>query len=133
MATQAFMVALEDDGRWRRPDTGEVHDAPQDFGPGAMWNADWLADYWSGPDGRCLVAIVPGGDEWIIDSQAGNCNRAGQEHNCWCRHGEPPNITVDNIPEAGRSTCTSGLGSIQTHNWHGFLRGGVFLEHGTEC
>ena len=47
----------------------------------------------------------------------------GLAHRCWCRHGEPPNITVDkNGP-----TCPAGAGSIQCNDWHGYLRNGELV------
>lgn len=112
--------------RWVRPDTGETFDSPQAAGPGAMWNADWMPSAWKGHDARCLVAICPDGTEWMIDGGANNCTRPGEDHDCWPRHGEPPNITVDKHPEPGRSTCSAGAGSIATPGYHGFLRDGVF-------
>lgn len=51
---------------YRRSDNGELlvlGAAP----PGAMWYADWFADEYKGPDGRCLVVMTPGG-EWIADA-----------------------------------------------------------------
>lgn len=112
--------------RWRRTDTGETFENARDAGPGAMWDADWMPAAWKGPDGRCLVTICPDGTEWMIDSQARNCTRPGEDHDCWPRHGEPPNITVDKHPEPGRTTCTAGAGSIATPGYHGFLREGRF-------
>lgn len=117
---------------WRRPDTGEEHWGVDNFGPGAMWDAEWYTR--KGPDGRCLVVILPNGHHWTIDSQSSNCTRPGEDHDCWCRHGEPPNLTVDKNPEPGRSTCKAGGGSIAsgTHGepdyWHGFLRGGLLVD-----
>lgn len=111
---------------WVRPETGEIHNGPHEFGPGAMWNASWMSPK---PDGRYLVVILPNGHEWSIDSRASNCTRNGEDHDCWCRHGDPPNLTVDKNPEPGRSTCQAGGGSIwsmqgREGDWHGFLRGG---------
>jgi hypothetical protein len=123
-----------DDGSWRslrthnwyrRADTGEalrLQDAP----PGAIWNAEWMMR--SGTttaDGRYLVCRLPDGHDWAIDSRASNCGRPEDaDHDCWCRHGDPPDLTVDKNPEPGRSTCTAGAGSIATPGWHGFLRNG---------
>jgi hypothetical protein len=97
--------------------------------PGMMWSADWYHDDCKGEDGRCLVVICPNGHEWMIDSHASNCTMPNDTgpfataHRCWCRHGVPPNITVDKI---GR-TCNAGGGSIQAGNYHGFLRNGEFV------
>jgi hypothetical protein len=105
---------------YQRADNGglvRLRDAPD----GAMWDATGYP--WKGPDGRCLVVKCPGGHDWVIDSRASNCTMPDDsEHRCWIRHGEPPRITVDkNGP-----TCQAGGGSIQTENYHGFLRDGAF-------
>lgn len=110
--------------RWRWVNNpGVVHDNPRDFGPGAMWDAHWMP-FHQGPDGRCLVVICPGGDEWMIDGRANNCTRPDEKHQCWVREGEPPNITITK-GKPGES-CAAGAGSIQTSNYHGFLRNGQF-------
>jgi hypothetical protein len=109
-----------------RKDTGEkmtLREAP----PGAMWDATWMSSRdsarWHGPDGKFLIAVCPGGHHWHIDGKASNCTKPSDEvHKCWIRHGEPPNLTVDKNGD----TCAAGAGSIQTPNWHGFLRNGVF-------
>jgi len=106
---------------YRRTDTGEEMTL-RDAGPGAMWDADWMGDFWKGPDGRCLVVKCPNGREWMIDSRASNCTSPiDNEHKCWIRHGEPPNITVDK----NGKTCAAGAGSIQAGDYHGFLRNGI--------
>lgn len=114
---QTFTEAI-----YRRADTGEemtLRDAP----PGAMWDATWMSDWTKGSDGRCLVAKCPNGREWMIDGRASNCTMPqDNEHKCWVRHGEPPNITVD---KNGR-TCAAGAGSILSGDYHGFLRNGIF-------
>lgn len=113
---------------WRRVDNGDERWSIMDFGPGAMWDADWMGDWMCGPDGRHMMVRLPNGRDWAIDSQASNCTRPGEDHDCWCRHGEPPNLTVDKVPEPGRSTCQAGAGSIQGGDWHGFLRNGQLVE-----
>jgi hypothetical protein len=91
--------------------------------PGMMWDAWWYSR--KGPDGLSLVVICPGGSEWMIDSRASNCTMKDDEvHRCWVRHGTPPELTVDK----NGNTCAAGAGSIQTSNWHGFLRGGCLVE-----
>lgn len=76
-------------------------------------------------DGRHLVAVLPTGEHWDIDSRANNCTRPDDRlHRCWVREGEPPNITAG---KAG-NTCSAGAGSIATSNWHGFLRNGEFIS-----
>jgi len=105
---------------YRRDGTGELltlRDAPD----GAMWDAWWMPC--KGPDGKSLMAKCPGGHEWAIDDRANNCTMPDDTaHRCWVRHGEPPLITVDK----DGLTCNAGAGSIQTANYHGFLRAGAF-------
>ncbi len=96
---------------------------------GAMWYADWYGT--KGPDGHSLVVKLPNGSDWLIDSRASNCTMPQDNvHQCWVRHGEVPNITVDK----NGHTCAAGAGSISSREgkpdyYHGFLRNG-FLE---EC
>lgn len=94
---------------------------------GALWYAEWLEDipsWWSGPDGRVLMAKTPGG-EWCIDSRASNCTMPDDnEHRCWVRHGVPPEIHVDK----NGNTCAAGAGSIVAGNYHGFLHNGYFTD-----
>jgi hypothetical protein len=94
--------------------------------PGMMWDAHWNHDYkpWCGPDGKSLHVVCPDGHSWCIDSRASNCTMKDDDiHKCWVRHGEPPNLTVDK----NGHTCAAGAGSIQTPNWHGFLRNGELV------
>lgn len=90
---------------------------------GALWYADWMSiDRWKGPDGRTLMCRTPGGD-WMIDGQASNCELPDDvEHRCWCRAGEPPNVTVG---KDGCRTCGAGGGSIRAGDYHGFLQAGA--------
>lgn len=109
---------------FERADTGErmrLRDAP----PGAMWDAEWMPSAHKQPDGRYLVVKLPNGRDWAIDGHASNCTRPGEDHDCWCRHGEPPDLTIDKTPLPGRSTCAAGAGSIGSEGYHGFLRDGV--------
>lgn len=131
---------------YRRADTGEIgpflNPAPDRTPPGAMWWSDWLSEWgfkramnypaWEGkphsyhPDaqGRCLFVATPGGI-WCIDSRASNCTLPNDnEHRCWCRHGDAPLITVDKVG----LTCSAGAGSIQSGDWHGFLRNGELVQ-----
>jgi len=117
---QVFMDRI-----YRRADNGELttlRTAPE----GAIWRAEWCEDTpgWCGADGRCYVAKCPGGGDWMIDGRASNCTMKDDNvHKCWVRHGEAPNFTVDK----NGVSCQAGAGSIQTHNWHGFLRNGEFV------
>lgn len=111
-------------GEW----TGALNEAP----PGAMWNADWMGEHARGADGRCLVAKLPNGWEWMIDAPASNCTlKDDSAHRCWVRHGTPPVLTVDKAAgtadASAPTTCAAGAGSIQGGDWHGFLRGGEFV------
>lgn len=132
---------------YKRFDTSELmtlREAP----PGAMWEAWWMGERWQGPDGKSICVRCPGDCDWIIDSQARNCDSkcvkcarpynahehdkaicdgyedSAPEHRCWIRHGTPPMLTVDK----NGNTCGAGAGSIQTSNWHGFLTNGVLSE-----
>lgn len=101
----------------------------RDFGVGAMWDADWYTR--KGPDGRALTVRLPGDYDWMIDSQASNCDQKDREHYCWVRTGEPPNVTV-NKGQPGES-CNAGAGSIwvdMPDGWHGFLTRGWLHEPG---
>ena len=115
------------DGLYRRTDTGEIRGLREwDHVPGAMWNAEWLADhpFYRGPDGRSIHVVCPDGRSWCIDGPASNCTKPEDSaHKCWVRHGEPPALTVDK----NGLTCAAGAGSIQTPgNYHGFLQNGEF-------
>lgn len=78
---------------------------------------------WSNCNGPHLIAVLPNGRHWDIDSRASNCTkREDATHRCWVREGDPPNITVS---KNGR-TCEAGAGSVLAGDWHGFLRFGYF-------
>ncbi|MBS1722756.1 MAG: hypothetical protein JSS66_07115 [Armatimonadetes bacterium] len=88
------------------------------------FNAHGPRRYQPGPDGKILMVVTPGG-EWIVDSRCSNCTMPDDnEHNCWIRHGEAPNITVDK----NGHTCAAGGGSILAGTYHGFLRDGHLEE-----
>lgn len=115
---RVFFRTLYDRGDGGPPCT--IADAP----PGAMWDAPWMPESMRGPDGRCLFVRLPNGRDWAIDSEANNCTRKGDRtHQCWVRHGEPPRLTVDKQGD----TCDAGAGSIQSGDYHGYLRGGVLV------
>jgi hypothetical protein len=107
----------------RRVDTGEeliLADAP----PGAI--VDWAELHPERakitPDGRFLVIKLPDEGLWYVDGRASNCGwPEDNEHTCWARSGEPPDLTVVSGP------CPSGgSGSIQTPTYHGHLNNGEF-------
>lgn len=117
---------------WRRVDTGDEYvmhahrteawplpSAP----PGACWDASWMPEWWRGPDGISLVVRLPDNTDWTVDSEASNCTRKGQPHQCWVRHGDPRecHVTVDKQGD----TCAAGAGSIASPGYHGFLIKGV--------
>ena len=120
---------------YRCPATGTEYvlhqNAPADTlgapaaGPGAMWDAWWRNGHEAhrGPDGICLMVRCPNGHNWCVDSEARNCTRKGQPHDCWVRHGDPRQaaVTVDKQGD----TCAAGAGSVQAGDYHGFLRDGV--------
>src|SRR5579872_4789958 len=89
---------------FRRTDTGE--EIPLATAPcGAMWFADWYLPSYCGPDGHVLVVRTPPNHDWIVDGRCSNCTLPNdRDHNCWVRHGVPPDITVD---KNGRS-CAAG-------------------------
>jgi hypothetical protein len=110
---------------------GRLYDTPSgDLEPGCLYWADWLhrddgicARGWSNCRGPHLMAILPNGRSWDIDSRASNCALPEDTvHRCWVREGVLPIITVGK----GGLTCGAGGGSIQVAGYHGFLRDGVF-------
>jgi len=116
---------------WKRADGAAGEWSLRDAPPGAIWNATWMGDFARGKDGRCLVAKLPNGHDWMIDGPASNCTMQGEKtHRCWIRHGEPPKLTVDKNAgtedASAPTTCAAGAGSIASGDYHGFLQGGVF-------
>jgi hypothetical protein len=103
-----------------------VYDTPSGkIEPGCLYWAEYFPEdmYWDNMEGPHLLAMLPNGNLWDIDSRASNCTLPNDRlHRCWCRHGEPPNITVD---KKGL-TCKAGAGSILSGNYHGFLIKGEF-------
>jgi hypothetical protein len=104
--------------------------------PGCLFWAPWYHDrgefkgciFWDsdvcGDSRGHLMAMLPNGHEWDIDSRASNCTmKDDRRHKCWCRHGEPPDVHVD---KSG-VTCAAGAGSIAVPGWHGFLHSGEFV------
>lgn len=117
---QLFSLSL-----WKNEKTGDIL-TDREFPIGAMWDAWWFGDSWVGPDGLHLYVVCPGGDWWLIDGPAGNCdNKEDSRHRCWTRSGTAPKITVGK--DFGL-TCGAGGGSIQTKNWHGFLKDGYLIQ-----
>lgn len=121
---------------WTRTDTDEIRllrahvdaDSPIPAAePGACWDATWLHyPCYIGPDGITLMVRCPDGHDWNVDSRASNCTLPDDNvHKCWVRHGDPRDchVTVDK----NGVTCSAGAGSIQTPNWHGFLRDGQLV------
>lgn len=121
---------------YRSADTGEerfIHSNPDVAAPdipiaggGAMWNAHWMPESVQQSDGIYLMVRCPDGRDWAVDSRASNCGLPDDnEHRCWVRHGDPreARVTVDK----NGLTCSVGAGSIQTEDWHGFLRDGQLV------
>jgi hypothetical protein len=118
---------------YRRADTGDEMTlrtrqasdvgGPPGAPPGAMWDAWWMPEAWRGPDGIALMVRLPNGSDWHVDSQASNCTRKGQKHECWVRHGDPRTGQV-HVDKDG-DTCSAGAGSILAGDYHGFLHHGV--------
>lgn len=120
----------------------------RDLPAGAMYFPTWLQNkhgenatpgYTEPTDGKVLAVMVPknpdgtGSTQWIVDAYCSNCDRKGQRHHCWCRHGQAPWITVNKTPPTCDSfgTCGAGAGSIWTnmpHGWHGFLQNGYLVN-----
>jgi hypothetical protein len=109
------------DRLYQRSDTQELASLRQPP-VGAIWDAAWMPDSYKRSDGHYYVCRTPGG-EWSIDSQASNCTRPKEPHECWVRHGIAPDLTVDK----NGNTCAAGAGSIVCGGWHGFLRGGYLV------
>lgn len=126
----------------------------RDLPVGAMFYPSWLQpvegeDYsrdflYCPTDNSVLRVITPawndgtGRHEWDIDQYCSNCDRVGQIHHCWCRHGSPENLTVDKTPPScdNFGTCGAGAGSIFANmssgrGWHGFLKNGILSEDGS--
>lgn len=134
------IVPVNDDGDrsndavYRRADgTGDPFPL-REAAPGAVWEGVW-SDFWAvNGNGPALIIKLPNGHNFLPGQSASNCNLAGTDHDCWCVHGEVPNLTIDKEPEPGRPpTCTEGAGSIWAAKgspveWHGFVRNGVLLE-----
>lgn len=100
---------------------------------GAVWEAWWTGG-WAGINGtdRVLMIKLPSGQEFMPGMEASNCTRKGENHDCWCVHGEPPALTINKDPLPGRSTCDAGGGSIDSaagtpRAWHGFVTGGELV------
>jgi len=108
------------DRMYRRADTGELTTI-RDAEPGAMWRVYWFESdpYRCGADGQSWCVRCPGGGDWMIDGRASNCCGApgvtaqAPPHKCWTRSGTAPRFTVSP--------------SIQTFNWHGWLRDGQLV------
>ena len=117
---------------WRRADTGQtLKGYPDEFGPGAMWFAQYSVDEWGVTDAQHLMVALPLGGAWDIDSRADNCTlKEDTSHRCWVRHGDPPNITVDK----NGWTCGAGGGSIikRGTGYHAMLTNGELIPCGAK-
>lgn len=103
---------------YRRADTGE-ETTLLEASPGAMYYADWMlykgsekpGDLFCGPDGHCLVLLVPGG-QWMVDGPASNGPKGKPG---WTRSGTPPDVTA---------SPSIGIGE-RCEIYHGWLRNGI--------
>lgn len=116
---------------WFRPEApDDLREHPEDFGPGAVHEADWLArfahSWWDDwPEGKAPIVIQTPGGGWMPESRANNCTlKDDRLHRCWVLHGEGLNLTAD---KNGR-TCSAGAGSILSGGWHGWLSNGILHE-----
>lgn len=114
--------------RFYRSQDGTVDTPIRKAPPGAMWFSPFYDQLFVPQLEHCLVVMLPGGDHWIVDSQANNCtmqeDRRQEKHHCWVIRGTPPNLTVDK----SAPTCAAGAGSIAAPGYHGFLRNGYLEE-----
>lgn len=83
---------------------------------------------WTNCNGVHLIAVLPNGRTWDIDSRCSNCTMPDDTtHRCWIRHGLPELGELLTVDKNG-FTCQAGGGSIDakgtgnTGPWHGFLR-----------
>jgi hypothetical protein len=112
---------------YRNTETGEEYPL-RNVPVGAVWNAWWNTDWvtMTGPDGRSLTVMTPGG-EWCIDGRANNCTMpADKTHKCWVRHGSVEDGTL-HVDKNGH-TCGAGAGSIALPRYHGFLHDGHLVD-----
>ncbi len=104
------------------------YDTPSgELEPGNLFWNTWYPDnmFWDNHSWPHLMAILPNGYEWCIDSRASNCGMPDDRtHRCWVRHGEVPNIHVDK----NGNTCNAGAGSIWIEDYHGYLHNGEFTN-----
>ncbi len=116
---RCFMVTVTGNGSFMMPDGSAI--AYDQLPPGAMWYADWYSR--KGSDGQHLIVKTPGGI-WQIDNRASNCTLPDDdEHRCWVRHGDAPDITVDKNGKTCGCGCSIGIGP-GFRDYHGFLRNG---------
>jgi hypothetical protein len=107
---------------------GRLH-SERELPVGSLYDVDHLhGTDRQGPDGIALACVTPGGT-WYVDSQASNCTRPGEPHQCWVRHGDPrdPQGERSGRPlhvDKNGDTCAAGAGSIQCGRYHGFLHNG---------
>ena len=132
-----YVIPPRDDPRWPThckrcsiafPDGDEVHHASglnryyeggghratlNGMPPGASWDASWMGDNRTGPDGIALIVKLPNGMDWCVDGPATNSDTA------WDRTGDPKKANVTAHPSIGsRETEDPGY-------YHGFLTDGV--------
>lgn len=101
---------------------------------GAVWSPWWISSGWCGVNGgeTILMIKLPSGQDFLPGMEATNCTRKGEDHDCWCVHGEVPDLTINKEPVDGRTTCSAGAGSIDSasgtpRHWHGFVTAGELV------
>lgn len=82
------------DSQYTRTDNGQIV-VWRDCEPGAMRFAPWLDDVYKPQLEHCLMVRCPGQHDWVVDSEASNCNRKAEmvagaypgrlqeDHHCW--------------------------------------------------
>lgn len=106
----------------------------RDLPAGAIWKPWWMSSAWCGINGTETILMIklPSGQDFLPGMEATNCTRKGEDHDCWCVHGDVPNLTINKQPVEGRSTCDAGGGSIDSaadtpRHWHGFVTAGELV------
>lgn len=112
---------------YQRPETGEEWTL-RDLPPGAIFDAEWLHDFWVGEDGLTATVVLPVGEPeeipwnasrhmWHVDSEA-----TGGGH--WTRTGDPRKPETLTV-----SPSIAKLKAGVPGYYHGFLQDGVLTDH----
>lgn len=118
---------------WNRFSTTAGHVCrPSELPPGAMYDAFWMPSeklIIPGTNVR-LVIRMPNNHDFTPAAYANNCDRKGEDHDCWCVHWEThtDHIHIDKTPIEGRTTCSAGGGSIAYGPGHYFIHDGYIID-----